>query len=249
MPDNKSAMYYFKKFCVFNLNKSLIILILLFFIIKINAQTNNNPYKGYILQDVLLEAPFTTQAPFGEWNDPRQQDACEEASVLIAYKWYMKDMNLRKEEARLKMLDMAAYQKKMYNSYIDTSANDTAERLLKGFFGLTSWRVKKINSAEEMIREIMRKNLMIIPMNGRLLNNSHFTQPAPLRHMLVVIGYDVEKKEIITHDPGIGLGKYYRYPLDVFYNAIRDYKTGNHEPIIGNNKNIIVVYSRGTEVN
>ncbi len=243
MPDKN-----YKKFNIFNLKKSLIILILLFLIIKLNAQANNNPYTGYILKDVLLEAPFTTQAPFGEWNDPRQQDACEEASVLIASKWYTKDMNLTKEEARTKMLDMVNFQKKLYNSYIDTSAKDTAERLLKAYFGIKNWQVKKVDSYEDIIREIMKKNLLIIPMNGRLLNNPHFTQPAPLRHMLVVIGYDASKEEVITHDPGIGLGKHYRYPVKVLYNAIRDYKTGNHEPIVGNIKNIIVVYAQETGV-
>src|SRR4030042_6174940 len=102
MLNNRYHIHYDKKINIFNLKKLLTILILLFFIIKLNTQANNNPYTDnrYILQNVLLEALFTTQAPFGEWNDPRQQDACEEASVLIAYKWYTKDMNLKKEEAR-----------------------------------------------------------------------------------------------------------------------------------------------------
>src|SRR4051812_13063348 len=36
---------------------------------------------------VLLNVPFTAQAPNGNWSDPKQEDGCEEASVLMAWLW------------------------------------------------------------------------------------------------------------------------------------------------------------------
>src|SRR5437016_6068593 len=36
---------------------------------------------------VNLPVPFTVQAPFADWQDPRQEDACEEASALMAVYW------------------------------------------------------------------------------------------------------------------------------------------------------------------
>ncbi len=39
------------------------------------------------LQLVTQSVPFTVQAPLGDWTDARQQDGCEEASVLMAMAW------------------------------------------------------------------------------------------------------------------------------------------------------------------
>ena len=78
-------------------------------------------------------------------------------------------------------------------------------------------------------------------MNGQKLGNPFFTAPGPERHMLVVIGYDPEKLEFITNDPGTRQGEAYRYPVNVLWLAIRDYPTGDHEPITEVVKKMIVI--------
>ena len=35
------------------------------------------------LAKVIYDVPFTSQAPFADWKDPRQQEGCEEASILM----------------------------------------------------------------------------------------------------------------------------------------------------------------------
>ena len=59
--------------------------------------------------------------------------------------------------------------------------------------------------------------------------------------MLVVTGYDAEKKEFITNDPGTRKGAGYRYPEQVLFDAIREYPTGKHVPITINRKAMIIV--------
>jgi hypothetical protein len=49
------------------------------------------------------------------------------------------------------------------------------------------------------------------------------------------------KKEFITNDPGTKRGFHYRYNEKVLYNAIRNYPTGNHLPIKGEQKTGIAI--------
>ncbi len=57
---------------------------------KIAAEDNNASTTAEVaaaIKDVLLDIPFTPQAPFGEWSNPIYQDGCEEAVRLIAVRW------------------------------------------------------------------------------------------------------------------------------------------------------------------
>ncbi|PJE50740.1 MAG: hypothetical protein COV29_03335 [Candidatus Yanofskybacteria bacterium CG10_big_fil_rev_8_21_14_0_10_36_16] len=195
------------------------------------------PEPGSVL---MQNVPFTPQAPFGEWSDQRQQDACEESSVLMAVSW-ARGENFNLDEALNKILAVSDWEKENYGSFQDTSAEDTIERIIKGYFKYHNVRLVKNVKLDDLIRELEDGNIIISPMNGQLLGNPYFTSPGPERHMLVVIGYDYNTEEFITNDPGTRHGEEYRYDRHIFFNAIRDYTTGEHEPIIGVQKNFIVV--------
>ena len=193
-----------------------------------------------IVKDVMIDVPFTPQAPFGEWDNPIYQDGCEEAATLMAVRW-ARGESLNKEEARSEILKLADYQKKSFGEYRDTSAEDTVIRIIKGYFGYSQAEVKKDITIYDIINELVKGNLVITPMNGRQLNNPHYTGQGPERHMLVIRGYDSQTKEFITNDAGTRLGEKYRYKEEVLYNAIRDYLTGYHLPIEKEEKVMIVV--------
>jgi hypothetical protein len=194
----------------------------------------------FIPRSVLLDVPFAPQAPFGDWKDPRQQDACEEASTLLAMKWVKGEM-LTYQEALETILEMAKYQTDKYGESRDTSAKDTLNRLIKGYFNYQNAEVIENIDKEDILKELTAGRVVITPMNGQALNNPHFTAPGPERHMVVIIGFDADTDEFITNDIGIKEGKGYRYPASVFMNAIRDYETGYHIPIKEIKKVMIVV--------
>jgi hypothetical protein len=198
----------------------------------INATTS----KKLIIKNV----PFTSQAPFAEWNDPRQQDGCEEAASLMAVSW-ARGESFTPEEAKSVIIAAAEYEKEQYGEFRDTSAHDTAERIIKGYFEYNNYQVKQIKEAEEIIRELAAGNILITPMDGRALNNPYYTPPGPERHMLVIIGYDPNTKEFITNDNGTRHGESYRYNQAVFFSAIRDYSSGYHIPIKEIRKIMIVI--------
>lgn len=189
---------------------------------------------------IPLDVPFTPQAPFGEWKDPRQQDACEEASALMAVRW-ARGQKLNQEEAKREILAISKYQSENFGEWRDTSAEDTLKRIIMDYFKYDKAEVKKIINIDDIIKEIEAGRVVIIPANGQKLGNPYFTSPGPERHMVVIKGYDEQKKEFITNDPGTRRGEGYQYKEKVLFSAIRDYPTGYHAPIIKEEKVMIVI--------
>lgn len=189
--------------------------------------------------NVLLDVPFTVQAPFAEWEKEVFQDACEEASVLMAIYW-LQNKEFTRELARQEILAMAEYQEKNYGHFHDFSIKDTAQ-LLKDYSDYHNIEIRDNITNEDIKNELRKGNLVIVPINGQAIGNPYYTQPGPERHMLVIIGYDSETKEFITNDPGTKHGKGFRYNEEILYNSIRDYPTGHNLPIVEIKKTMIVI--------
>ena len=189
---------------------------------------------------VLYDVPFTSQAPFAEWSDMRQEDGCEEAASLMAVTW-ARGRKLTPAGAKQEILAASDFELNTYGSYADTSASATAERILSGFFGYDNYSVKYDITANDIISALRSGNILIVPMDGQALENPYYTPPGPDRHMLVVKGYDPDTDEFITNDNGTRRGEDLRYGRKLFYNAIRDYPSGDHVPIAGVRKAMIVI--------
>lgn len=188
---------------------------------------------------ILLDVPFTSQAPGGIWKDRIYQNACEETSLIMAMKWIQnKKMNLYTIRNEIKTLTKFEYKK--YGAFDDRSATDTLQ-LVKDYFHYSKGSVRYDIHSDDIISELEKGNLVIVPVNGQKLKNSHFRRPGPLEHMLVVRGYDYERSEFITNDPGTQYGEKYRYKKDIFENSLRDYPTGNHVPIEDERTAMIVI--------
>ncbi len=182
---------------------------------------------------------FTSQAPTGEWGKSEFQNGCEEASVLMVAAWRT-GRTYAQDEAKRELITLARFQEKKIGQGIDTDAADTAEILLRDYFGIAQYEVVYDFTPEDL-KQATARGLIIVPTNGQVLKNPNFTRPGPLQHMLVVTGYDAEKKEFVTNDPGTRRGEGYRYPEATLYAAIREYPTGKHLPIKEGRKAMIVI--------
>lgn len=229
------------KFIIF-----VLVVLVVVFIVKPSYQNNDDSFfespsvTATLAQKVISIVPFTSQAPFGDWKDPRQQDGCEEASALMAMRW-VTGQNLNPREALTEILAISQYQEKNFGNYHDSNARDTVERIFKGYYGFTGAIAKSNISIQDIKEEINKDNLVIIPVNGQKLGNPNFTAPGPERHMLVVLSYDSQNDQFVTNDPGTRKGKNYRYKSSVIQNALLDYPTGNHVPITSQSTAMIVV--------
>ncbi len=181
------------------------------------------------LTSVFHTVPFTPQAPYAEWSDVRQQEGCEEASVIMAVKWAMRE-SLSLMEARTKILAMSDWQRERYGYYHDTSVQDTADRLFRDWYAFTNIEVRHDIDAHDIIEALHDGKIVITAIDGRTVGNPYFSVP-PLRHMIVVTGYDATTDELITHDPGTKKGEGFRYPRSAMTRSLRDYPSGRYAPI------------------
>jgi len=181
-----------------------------------------------------IAVPFTSQAPFGVW-DHLHSEACEEASLLMAYAW-VNNLSLNSSLADSELKKLVDWQMDNFGFFESTTAEQTVQ-MAREVYGL------KINTIEnptreEIKKEIAKGNLVVIGMAGRLLGNPHFTPPGPIYHMLVVKGYDATG--FFTNDPGTMYGANYHYSYSVFMNAAHDW-TGVNEEIYTSSAVALVV--------
>lgn len=187
--------------------------------------------------DLETSVPFTAQAPFGEWNDPVFQNGCEEASLVMVAHW-LSDIPLTKAVAKQEILALADFEEKWLGHSVDTSVVDTL-RLFQDYYTTPAGEVRMDIERTDIQEALAEGFVVIVPVDGRKLQNPHFRQPGPERHMLVIVGYDASTEQFITHDPGTRYGERYRYASRVLFDAIGDYPTGDHLPVKTSRKAMI----------
>jgi hypothetical protein len=173
----------------------------------------------------VLPVPFTSQAPEANWDLP-YQEACEEASMVMAAEYFKgnKNLQLATAYANQEILKFVDWQKINRGFYEDTTASQVVS-IIKDYYDLTA-EVADYNP--EVVKQALLNNrLVLIPFAGRLLGNPYFHRPGPLYHMLVVKGY--EGDEFITNDPGTKRGESFRYNKSVFDRAAHDWNGGDVE--------------------
>lgn len=167
---------------------------------------------------ILIEVPFTAQAPFANW-DIFHEEACEEAALLMI-KYYLDGKKLTPEVAEKEIQAILAYEIKEYGKYEDSSAQEMV-RLAADFYEIKNLKVIYDFSAEDLRKQLSLGHPIIVPAAGRLLGNPNFKAPGPLYHAVVLVGYDGDT--VITNDAGTKRGEGYRYKMTTLYNAIHDF--------------------------
>lgn len=199
----------------------------------LNGCTKKLPVK------LVHDVPFTCQAPFADWDDPRQQNGCEEACMVMANRWLRKK-GLTKQEALEEILALADYQQEKYGFFQDTSAEDTAKIWQKYYEG--SCIVTKDFTLFSFRNILASGHILMVPVNGKVgLSSPSYNLNNIDRHMLLVIGYDDEKEEFVVNDPGTGKGEKCRFNYGLFLAAIQDYPSGDKVPRKSVEKRAIIV--------
>ena len=198
-----------------------------------------SPTPKEIPEKLLLQVPFTAQAPTGNW-DKLHNEACEETSAIMAAAYFAGDTRkvLPVPEVEKQLAALTDWQEERFGYSLDTTAAETAE-MLREVYHLKTDIV--IDYTEQDIHEaLLADKVIIVPVNGRLLGNPYFRQPGPIYHMIVIRGYT--KTELITNDPGTRNGENYRYAFATIKDAAADW---NHDTdtIDASNPLIIVVSS------
>ncbi len=189
---------------------------------------------------VIQDVPFTPQAPLGDWSDPKQQDGCEEATALMAYAW-VNNSPLAPEEARDMIVAMSNWEEQNFGYYIDTSINDTAERLMKSYLGLDVQVVSNEATLTDIKQTVLAGKLVALPINGQLMQPFYYTPPGPERHMILIVGYDPGRDIFTAHDPGTSQGQSLEITSGTIETMWRDYASGKKVPIPSLPKSFITI--------
>lgn len=218
--------------------------------IKTSEDSNALPQKtpeekpATITQKIEQSVPFIAQAPFGNWGDPNFQNACEEASIVMAMGWVKDEKNISPQEAQKRILEIIDFENKNLGYSVDTDTADM-EKIFREYFKHKNVTSKKNITLEDLKAELQKDRIVIVPAFGRALSNPNFTQPGPIAHMLVLIGYDPKTQEFITNDPGTKKGANYRYAENVLFTAIWEYPSGPNNPPLPAGKKMKAMISVG----
>lgn len=195
---------------------------------------------------VIIDVPFISQAPGGNWDETVFQDGCEEASVIMAMKWVY-GQKITKEGAEEEIRKISEFEDGLFPKAIDISADDTV-KLVKEYYNFSNIEIKKNINANEIKNELKKGNVVLVPAYGRALKNPYYTAGGPTTHMLVVIGWDENRKEFITNDPGTKRGEKYRYGEKVLFDAIWQYPTGQKHADVPDFKDfekVMIIFAKG----
>lgn len=182
-----------------------------------------------ITQKIEQVVPFIVQAPFANWSDANFQNACEEASMMMAMSWVKGEKTISAEKAQKRILELIDFENQTLGYSLDTDASDV-EKIFREYFRHDNAQARNNINLNDIKAELQKGRLVIVPAFGQALGNPNFTEPGPVAHMLVLIGYDPKTREFITNDPGTRRGAGYRYDESVLFSAIWEYPSGPTNP-------------------
>lgn len=172
---------------------------------------------------INLKVPFTPQAPYGNWHQP-WQDACEETSIAMVNNYYQNNFTKKLNVAKAKndINEIIKIKEGKWGKSLDENTTKVID-LINNFL---PWEAKAIinPSLEDLKNEIDNNRPIIIPAYGKALKNPYFKNGGPEYHMLVISGYDNDKNEFITQEPGTKYGLDFRYSFAIIMDAFHDYK-------------------------
>ncbi len=190
--------------------------------------------SDHIPSSYLLDVPFTSQAPSGDWSSP-YSEACEEAILVMLSHWKA-GTSFSVTQVEDEIQSIVQWELANYGHHEDTAMAETANTASQ-YEGLKVKvsRTVTINRLKQLVSE---GKPVIVPVYGKALGNPHFLNGGPDYHVVLLVGY--EGTDFIVHDPGTRYGENYHYNVDIFYNAIHDL-TDPESNIANGEKAIVVV--------
>lgn len=168
--------------------------------------------------EINLDMTFYSQAPTGNWEMP-YQEACEEASLLLAYH-YVTGQDVSVSEFETALLDIVDWEVETFGQYVHTDVEQTAQ-ILEEHLGYTHYEIVDDPTVDQLKGYLAKGYPVVFPAAGRYLGNPYFTGEGPVYHMLVLKGYD--STHFITNDVGTRRGENFIYTYDTMMFALHEW--------------------------
>jgi hypothetical protein len=184
-------------------------------------------------KEANLNVPMVYQAPFNIW-DAEHDDACEEASALMLQSYWAGELSLTRQEMEDRIFDLIDYQMEAFGYFEDTDAAETLQ-FMRDHLGMTNLAILPVNTLDDIRRQIAAGRPVILPADGKALQNPNFRNGGPPYHMFVVKGYT--ETHFIVNDPGTRRGANWLYSNEIIDAAVHDWNDG----VIKNGERVMIV--------
>lgn len=199
-----------------------------------NNPSSDDVSKKPLPSSLLVKVPFTPQAPTANW-DELHNEACEEASAIMAHAYFEQIKSLSPELVELEISTLTDWQNENYSYHLSVNTDEVA-KMIREVYDL---KTEVVPISEETIKRALADNKLILyPANGQMLKNPYFKQPGPIYHMLVITGYN--EKGFITNDPGTKRGQNFQYTYETLRSANGTWNHNANEVDLSDKKIIIV---------
>jgi uncharacterized protein YvpB len=169
----------------------------------------------------VLSVPYVSQVPDGAWVAP-WDEACEEASIVMVENYYSKREDKTAEQQKAHLQPMIDWENKEFKTYEDTDAEQTLA--LIRYEAAFNAKVVRSPSLDSIKAELAANRPVIALVSMYELYGEQ--NMGDSYHVLVLTGYDDDKKEFIVNDPARDR-KTYSY--DAVMSALHDYNSKSHE--------------------
>ncbi len=177
-------------------------------------------------KSIVLNVPYVSEAPDGNWTGS-WINTCEESSITMVHRFYQGESTTTIAESKEFMTILFKEQKKLYGSDANSNSERTLD-LIKKFADFNGEIVT--DPTIDNIKNEIKKGRPVISMHyGTDLQNPNipFMATGSAFHVIVVIGFNDETQQFITHDNGDAKdGINHAYSYDIFMNSLHDY---NHK--------------------
>jgi hypothetical protein len=200
-----------------------------------------SPVPVVLPDHILLQVPFTTQAPLNNWA--QHQESCEEATMTMLAAYWAKDTSvvIDPNVADSSIAALVRWQIQSWGSEDDLTDRRMGE-LAKGYYG---YGYQIVPNTPQAIREQLAAGRPLIAgVRTHGLGNSnypgyryHYDQTGwSVPHFLLVIGYDGDG--VWLNDPGISKGRGYHVTFAQLAHAIDD--LDQHHPALNEGQVLLV---------
>ena len=176
------------------------------------------PRHNPIPATLVLQVPFTAQAPTNNWD--RNED-CEETSITMvnAYLNGQSQNTMSASDAQNAINQLKNWEQVNIGYNADTGAAATT-RMAQGAFNIKVRQIKNFTQAD-LKRALADNHPVLLPHDARKLGSPKYANGGPDYHMLVIRGYD--ETGFIVNDPGTSEGNGNVYTFETLWNAAADW--------------------------
>lgn len=168
----------------------------------------------------VYQVPFTSQAPYGTWGSPWSKYA-EEACMYMAMLWVNGEDVPDFRQVAIDLYEIGEWEIAHLDSSDVTTAMQNRQTLME-YYGHNETYLTDNVDANSLIDALHSGSVVMLNVNGRVLDNLNYGGEGPENHSILLVGYDEDKEVFIANDPGTRYGEQVEYTYEKILAANQD---------------------------